>query len=223
MADVGNINLRALQLFIAVYDSHSFSVVARREGVSPSLISRVIQQLEDALGQQLFYRNTRAVVPTEAGNLFADYARGMTEQFAHAQRELQDRAQQPGGLVRINAPVYFGQRHIAPWLAGLADRYPELEYELILTDDFVDPHRQATDIIFRISALPDASYHAKVLAPSAITSPQRLVTFPVSARRNRLLSLINTARWCIAVHRVLTVGFFARGKKSGPITRKHRG
>lgn len=94
MADVGNINLRALQLFIAVYDSHSFSVVARREGVSPSLISRVIQQLEDALGQQLFYRNTRAVVPTEAGNLFADYARGMTEQFAHAQRELQDRAQQ---------------------------------------------------------------------------------------------------------------------------------
>lgn len=162
MADVGNINLRALQLFIAVYDSHSFSVVARREGVSPSLISRVIQQLEDALGQQLFYRNTRAVVPTEAGNLFADYARGMTEQFAHAQRELQDRAQQPGGLVRINAPVYFGQRHIAPWLAGLADRYPELEYELILTDDFVDPHRQATDIIFRISALPDASYHAKV-------------------------------------------------------------
>ena len=60
MADVGNINLRALQLFIAVYDSHSFSVVARREGVSPSLISRVIQQLEDALGQQLFYRNTRA-------------------------------------------------------------------------------------------------------------------------------------------------------------------
>lgn len=42
MADVGNINLRALQLFIAVYDSHSFSVVARREGVSPSLISRVI-------------------------------------------------------------------------------------------------------------------------------------------------------------------------------------
>jgi DNA-binding protein YbaB len=35
--------------------------------------------------------NTRAVVPTEAGNLFADYARGMTEQFAHAQRELQDR------------------------------------------------------------------------------------------------------------------------------------
>jgi DNA-binding transcriptional LysR family regulator len=162
MNDAGNINFRALQLFIAVYDSHSFSVVARREGVSPSLISRVIQQLEDTLGQQLFYRNTRAVVPTEAGRLFAGYARTMTDQFSRAQRELQDRAQEPGGLVRINAPVYFGQRHIAPWLSGLADRYSGLEFELVLTDDFIDPHREATDIIFRISNLPDANYHAKV-------------------------------------------------------------
>ena len=65
MSDAGNVNFRALQLFIAVYDSQSFSVVARREGVSPSMVSRVIHQLEDSLGQQLFYRNTRAVVPTD--------------------------------------------------------------------------------------------------------------------------------------------------------------
>ncbi len=71
MADASSVDFRALQLFIAVYDNQSFSVVARREGVSPSLISRTIQQLEDALGQQLFYRNTRAVVPTEAGRLFS--------------------------------------------------------------------------------------------------------------------------------------------------------
>ena len=75
MADASSVDFRALQLFIAVYDNQSFSVVARREGVSPSLISRTIQQLEDALGQQLFYRNTRAVVPTEAGRLFAASAR----------------------------------------------------------------------------------------------------------------------------------------------------
>ncbi|MEH8302380.1 LysR family transcriptional regulator [Klebsiella pneumoniae] len=119
MADASSVDFRALQLFIAVYDNQSFSVVARREGVSPSLISRTIQQLEDALGQQLFYRNTRAVVPTEAGRLFAASARELLGQYADAQRALQDRAQVPGGLVRINAPVYFGQRHIAPWLPEL--------------------------------------------------------------------------------------------------------
>ncbi|SQC41053.1 LysR family transcriptional regulator [Klebsiella pneumoniae] len=82
MADASSVDFRALQLFIAVYDNQSFSVVARREGVSPSLISRTIQQLEDALGQQLFYRNTRAVVPTEAGRLFAASARELLGQYA---------------------------------------------------------------------------------------------------------------------------------------------
>lgn len=120
MSDAGNVNFRALQLFIAVYDSQSFSVVARREGVSPSMVSRVIHQLEDALGQQLFYRNTRAVVPTEAGRLFAEHARGLGERFSVARRDLQDRRLEPGGLVRINAPVYFGQRHIAPYRAVAA-------------------------------------------------------------------------------------------------------
>ncbi len=153
MADASSVDFRALQLFIAVYDNQSFSVVARREGVSPSLISRTIQQLEDALGQQLFYRNTRAVVPTEAGRLFAASARELLGQYADAQRALQDRAQVPGGLVRINAPVYFGQRHIAPWLPELAARHPKLQFDLTLTDDFIDPHRDATDILFRISSL----------------------------------------------------------------------
>ncbi len=163
MSDAGNVNFRALQLFIAVYDSQSFSVVARREGVSPSMVSRVIHQLEDALGQQLFYRNTRAVVPTEAGRLFAEHARGLGERFSVARRDLQDRRLEPGGLVRINAPVYFGQRHIAPWLPGLTQRYPQMQIALALTDDFIDPHREATDLIFRIGSLPDSSVHARVL------------------------------------------------------------
>ena len=105
MADASSVDFRALQLFIAVYDNQSFSVVARREGVSPSLISRTIQQLEDALGQQLFYRNTRAVVPTEAGRLFAASARELLGQYADAQRALQDRAQVPGGLVDVGEAV----------------------------------------------------------------------------------------------------------------------
>lgn len=163
MSDAGNVNFRALQLFIAVYDSQSFSVVARREGVSPSMVSRVIHQLEDALGQQLFYRNTRAVVPTEAGRLFAEHARELGERFSVARRDLQDRRLEPGGLVRINAPVYFGQRHIAPWLPGLTQRYPQMQIALALTDDFIDPHREATDLIFRIGSLPDSSVHARVL------------------------------------------------------------
>ncbi len=70
MNGLGNISIRALLIFIDVYETQNFSVVARREGISASQVSRVIHQMEDVLGQQLFYRNTRAIIPTESGHLF---------------------------------------------------------------------------------------------------------------------------------------------------------
>ncbi len=163
MNDTGSITLRALRFFIAVYDKQSFSAVARREGVSASMISRTVIQLENTLGQQLFYRNTRAVIPTEAGHLFMVHARAMLENMHSAQTELQSRAAVPAGLVRINAPVFFGHHHIAPWLNSLVERYPQLQIELNQTDDYIDPHRDAADLIFRIGTLTDSSFHARIL------------------------------------------------------------
>ncbi|MGK7245828.1 LysR substrate-binding domain-containing protein [Buttiauxella agrestis] len=162
MYDPSAINFRTLMFFIGVFDEQSFSAVARREGVSASMISRVILQLEDTLGQQLFYRNTRAVIPTEAGRLFIDYARTMTDQLSEARKAMLDRSLEPAGLIRVNAPVFFGQRHIAPWLTELSARYPRLLIELTQTDNYIDPHRDAADVIFRIGTLTDSSFHARI-------------------------------------------------------------
>lgn len=157
-----DISLRSLKLFIDVCEALNFSVVARREGISPSQVSRMIHQLEDSLGQQLFYRNTRAIIPTENGRQFAVSVRQTLQQLEDARRNMEEGTREPSGLVRINAPVFFGQRHIAPGLAGLSARYPLLDIELTQTDDYIDPHKQAADIIFRIGTLTDSSYHARV-------------------------------------------------------------
>lgn len=180
MNDINTVSIKTLVTFIGVFNTHSFSEVARREGVSASNISRTIQQLEDALGQQLFYRNTRAVVPTEAGRLFLDYAQTITEQMNDARKELQDRTLEPTGLIRINAPVFFGQRHIAPWLPELSIRYPNLQIELTFTDDFIDPYRDASDVIFRIGALTDSSLHARVFG----TQVYHLAASPAYLKNN---------------------------------------
>jgi len=161
MLDLSNINIRTLMFFIAVYDAQSFSRVARKEGVSASMISRTMQQFEAAVGQQLFYRNTRSVIPTEAAHQLIEFVRAMADELSRATEVLQNRASTPSGTVRINAPVFFGQRHIATWLSGLIERYPALHVELILTDDFIDPHREAADVIFRIAALADSGFHAR--------------------------------------------------------------
>lgn len=164
MEDLQQITIRTMRLFVAIVELGNFSEVARREGIAASSVSRVVQQLESALQTQLLYRNTRAVVPTEAGRLFARYARSMLDQMNEAQWELQQRAREPSGLVRLNAPVVFGQRHIAPWLGELSNRYPQLNIELMQTDEFIDPHRDATDLLFRIGVLGSSTLHARVFA-----------------------------------------------------------
>ncbi len=162
MIDAGHISIRALLIFIDVYETQNFSVVARREGISASQVSRVIHQLEDALGQQLFYRNTRAIMPTESGHLLCAMPGRWPGIWRTRDASWMNAPREPSGTLRINGPVFFGQRHIAPGLPGLLARYPRLSIELTLTDDFIDPHRDAADVIFRIGALTDSSFHARV-------------------------------------------------------------
>jgi DNA-binding transcriptional LysR family regulator len=84
----------------------------------------------------------------------------MVDNFEEARRELDERSVEPSGTIRINGPVFL-DRDVAPGLAGLAERYPRLTIELTLTDDFIDPHRDAADL-FRIGTLTDSTFHARV-------------------------------------------------------------
>lgn len=158
-----SIATRTMYLLVTVSDCGSFSEVARREGIAPSSVSRQIQQLEQQLGQQLLYRNTRKLVPTEAGLLYIRTFRRILAELEETEHQLLAREQQPAGVVRINAPVVFGQKHLAPWLAELAERYPALQIELTQTDEFVDPFAGAADLVFRIGPLQDADLHVRVV------------------------------------------------------------
>lgn len=164
MKSLDRVDLYTLRIFVAVYRALNFSTVARHEGVSASKISRIISHLEDSLGEQLFYRSTRAIVATEAGHVLIDYAEATIEKMNQVITELSNRKAEPTGSVRINAPVFFGQHHIAPALKALSERFPNLSLELILTDDFIDPHREGVDVTFRIAHLIDSSLHAHIFA-----------------------------------------------------------
>ncbi|NBF06534.1 LysR family transcriptional regulator [Pseudomonas sp. Fl5BN2] len=165
MHGFNDLGFKALRLFIAVLDQGSFSAVARREGLAPSSISRQIQLMEQALGQQLLYRHTRAVSPTEAGRLLGHHARRVLAQWEEAEQALQEQQDEPAGLVRINAPVVFGQLHLSPWLGELHGRYPKLQLDIQQTDSYIDPLQDGTDLLFRIGTLEDSSMQARLLAP----------------------------------------------------------
>lgn len=159
-----NISMRSLELFLLVLKNRNISKVARMENLSTSIVSRTIKQLEADLGFQLFYRNTRVITPTQTGLSFAEDASSIIERFDDSLRRLNDVRQEPVGTVRINAPVLFGQRHIAPYLEDLRKHYPKLMVELIQTDDFIDPYADGTDIIFRITTLKNSTLKSRIIA-----------------------------------------------------------
>lgn len=149
-------HLKAHRFFAMVAVTGSFSATARHFQVPASSVSRFIAALEREVGQQLLYRNTRAVKLTDAGERYYAQIREVLELLDTANEDISGKAGDIRGLVRINAPVAFGHLHIVKLLEGLYRLYPELTVELTVTDAYIDPVQEGADLTFRVGHLQDS-------------------------------------------------------------------
>ncbi len=143
--------LNEMAVFVRVVETAGFSAAARQIGLTTSAVSRHVTRLEAHLGGRLLQRTTRSVRLTELGEQV--YA-GCTRMLSAA-REVQTLAgsygARPNGLVRVTAPVVFGQVWLAPRLPGFMARYPEVTVQLSLVDRNVDLVDDGVDLAIRIS------------------------------------------------------------------------
>jgi len=158
-------DLNALRVFERVAATGSFTATARHFHRAVSSISRQIRGLEEALGQPLLYRHTRAVTLTEAGWRYYEEVREVLERLDAATEALAHPSAEPSGVLRINAPVAFGQHQVVPLLHHFQRRHPGIKAELQFDDRVVDPVREGHDITFRVGDLADSSLVARRLAP----------------------------------------------------------
>lgn len=149
-------HLKAHRFFAMVAVTGSFSATARHFQVPASSVSRFIAALEREVGQQLLYRNTRAVKLTDAGERYYVHIREILELLDAADEQIAGKAGGIRGLVKINAPVALGHLHIVKLLNGLDALYPELIVDLTVTDAFIDPVQEGADITFRVGQLEDS-------------------------------------------------------------------
>ena len=167
----------ALNSFIDVASSNSFSQVAKSQSVAVSSVTRKIDWLEAEMGTRLFRRSSRRVMLTDAGEQFLPRARNILAELAQAKDAVAAINADPRGLMTVTAPTIFGRRHLAHAVASFLERYPMIEVDLHVSDALVDLAEQRVDVAIRIGQLPDSDLIATRLAtlrPLVCASPAYL-------------------------------------------------
>ena len=126
--------LDAMQAFVAVADLQGFAPAARKLGLSPSGVTRLIAALENHLGARLLQRTTRSVTLTDVGARYLERARRILADVEEAEGSAQAERTRPSGWLVVSAPIGFGRRHVSPVMSAYLTRYPEVSGELRLSD-----------------------------------------------------------------------------------------
>lgn len=150
--------------FVAVAEAESFTRAAKRLGISTAQVSRQISALESRLSTKLFYRTTRKVSVTEAGQIYYQHCRQVLDGLEEAERTITNLQLSPRGRLRLTAPVTYGEKVIAPLVNDFVLRYLELEVELRLTNQKLDLVADGYDLAIRLGTLEDSSMMAKRLS-----------------------------------------------------------
>jgi DNA-binding transcriptional LysR family regulator len=153
--------LDAMQAFVAVADLQGFAPAARKLGLSPSGVSRLIAALEDRLGARLLQRTTRKVALTDVGTRYLERARRILADVEEAESSAEGERTRPSGRLVVSAPIGFGRLHVSPVMSHYLARYPEVTAELRLTDRTVNLVEDGVDLAVRIGHLPDSTLVAR--------------------------------------------------------------
>src|SRR5215203_5980333 len=115
----------AMQAFVAVADLHGFAPAARKLGLSPSGVTRLIAALEEHLGARLLQRTTRSVTLTDVGARYLERSRRILADVEEADSVAQAEQSQPAGRLIVSAPIGFGRLHVTPLVSAYLQRYPD--------------------------------------------------------------------------------------------------
>lgn len=158
----------SMRAFVRAAADGSLSAAARHLGMSPAMAAKHVNALEARLGVKLFHRTTRRLSLTEAGSHYLEACQRILPEIDEAEAAATSQRIKATGLLRMNVPLSFGGRFVAPLIPEFSRRHPEVKVELGLSDVQVDLIAGGWDMAIRIGWLLDSPLHARRLGDSAI-------------------------------------------------------
>lgn len=149
--------LKELEAFVQVAARGSLTAAAAVEGVTPAIIGRRLDALENRLGVRLLVRTTRKLTLTQEGTAFLEDCQRILTDLANAEAQLTLGSARASGHLRVTAPAGFGRKHVAPLLLEFLRAHPEVSASLDLSDRTVDLVSEGIDCAVRLGGLVDSS------------------------------------------------------------------
>lgn len=159
--------IRAMRYFVRAVELGSLSAVAREAGNQQPHVSKVLRALEAELGVRLLERSTTSLALTEPGQRYYARALLVLEECDQAVAAARGATEQAAGLLRVNAPVAFGQLHLNALVQQFLVHHPHVQVELILNDHFIDLVEEGVDLALRLGSTLPPTAVARSLGRSA--------------------------------------------------------
>jgi DNA-binding transcriptional LysR family regulator len=157
--------LDGVEAFLSVAQHRNFRKAAAELGVTPSAISQAVRALEARIGAALFIRTTRSVGLTEAGERFLSRAKPAFEELVAAGDVARELGQRPTGLLRLSVPPSVVPLLLEPLIASFCQAYPEVEVEIVASEQLVDLAAEGFDAGIRLGQFIAADMIAVRLTP----------------------------------------------------------
>ena len=150
------VKLDGMALFVRIVEDGSLSAAGRSLGLPKATISRRLALLEASIGAPLLMRSTRALSLTDAGRRFFERVQPIVREAEAAQSEIRTATTEPNGMLRVTAPVAFGEAIMAPRLVRFLAQYPRIHADLHFSDDRVNIIAEGFDLAIRMGELVDS-------------------------------------------------------------------
>ena len=169
--------------FVTVVETEGFASAARKLNVSPSVISRVMTELEEYLGVRLLTRTTRVVRITDAGASFYEDCRRILADIDAAELSATGTGNTPRGQLTVTAPVLFGKSYVTPIALEYLQQHPSVNLNCWFLDRVVNLVDEGADVAVRIGEVPNSSGSARFEDRSGTSS--RAPRPALAVRRDR--------------------------------------
>lgn len=155
---------REIRAFVAVATEGSMAKAAIKEKITPGMLGRRIDALEQRLGVKLLHRTTRLLTLTEQGRLFFKHCDELLTDLELGENELFPDTSEVSGQMLVLAPPYFGREHVAAHAGKFVAAYPAVQLSFNLTNDYPDPVQEDYDLCIRIGNVIDPNFVSTKLA-----------------------------------------------------------